>query len=82
MRKIKRFGNFVILRNDLSPQKGKIVSKDINYALILDRMYKGTLKDGDLDKFTAEQIDMMKKEIEEKREYLSELYNVGNKINI
>ena len=61
---------------------GEIVSKDINYALILDRMYKGTLKDGDLDAFSAEDIEKMKAEIEVKKAYLSELYEVGNKINL
>jgi 6-phosphofructokinase 1 len=61
---------------------GQIVSKDINYALILDRMYKGTLKDGDLDAFSAEDIEKMKAEIEIKKAYLEELYSVGNKINI
>ncbi|MBR5514938.1 MAG: ATP-dependent 6-phosphofructokinase [Clostridia bacterium] len=39
---------------------GKIVETDISYALILDRMYKGTLKEGDLDKFTPEQVEAMK----------------------
>ena len=29
---------------------------EIKFALILDRMYKGKLKDGDLDNFTKEQI--------------------------
>ena len=37
-------------------QKDEIVAIDINFALITDRMYKGKLRDGDLDKFTAEQI--------------------------
>lgn len=41
-------------------QNGKITSIDINYALVLDRMYKGTLKDGDLDGFSAEEIEEMK----------------------
>ena len=61
---------------------GKIVAKDINYALILDRMYKGTLKDGDLDKFSAEDIERMKAEIEVKKATLLDLFTVGNKINI
>ena len=41
-------------------QNGKITSIDINYALVLDRMYRGTLKDGDLDGFSAEEIEEMK----------------------
>ena len=63
-------------------QKGRIVSKDINYALILDRMYKGTLKDGDLDSFTEEELARMKTEIEEKKSYLLDLFTVENKINL
>jgi len=61
---------------------GEIVSKDINYALILDRMYKGTLKEGDLDAFSKEDIEKMKAEIEVKKAYLLDLYTVGNKINL
>ena len=63
-------------------RKGKIVTNDINYALILDRMYKGTLKDGDLDQFSPSEIERMKREIEEKKEYLLDLYTVGSKINL
>ena len=37
-----------------------ITSMDISYALILDRMYKGKLKDGDLDKYSEEQVERMK----------------------
>ncbi len=63
-------------------RKGKIITNDINYALILDRMYKGTLKDGDLDQFSPSEIERMKREIEEKKEYLLELYTVAGKINL
>ena len=63
-------------------QKGRIVSKDINYALILDKMYKGTLKDGDLDGFTEDELSRMKAEIEDKKSYLLELFTVENKINL
>ena len=59
-----------------------ICAIDINYALILDRMYKGKLKDGDLDRFTAEEIDMMKQQIEERKEELLNLYTTENKINL
>ena len=63
-------------------RKGKIVTNEINYALILDRMYKGTLKEGDLDKFPEEEIARMKREIEDKREHLLDLFSVVNKINL
>ena len=63
-------------------RQGKIVSTDINYALILDRMYKGKLKDGDLDNFSESEIEQMKREIEEKKAYLLELFTVQYKINL
>ncbi len=53
---------------------GKIVSTEINYALVLDRMYKDKLKPGDLDPFTAEQVDEMKRFCEKKRADLVSLY--------
>ena len=59
-----------------------ICAIDINYALILDRMYKGKLKDGDLDRFTAEEIESMKQQIEERKEELLNLYTTENKINL
>ena len=60
----------------------KIVARDINYALILDRMYKGTLKDGDLDKFSEEEIAQMKADIEYKKSHLLDLFTVEHKINL
>ena len=60
----------------------KIVPMEIKFALILDRMYKGKLRDGDLDKFSAEDIERMKAEIEVKKATLLDLFTVGNKINI
>lgn len=61
---------------------GKICTVDINYALVLDRMYKKTLKDGDLDRFSEKEIASMKEEIENKKAHLLSLYTVENKINI
>ena len=63
-------------------KKGKIVAVDINYALILDRMYKDKLKDGDLDAFTDEEIDRMKAEIHEKQAYMARLYGISKTINL
>ena len=63
-------------------KQGKIVSTDINYALILDRMYKGKLKDGDLEKFSEEEIAQMKSELEEKRAAMARLYEISGKINL
>ena len=61
---------------------GKIVSTEINYALILDRMYKNKLKDGDLDKFTEAQITMMKVQVEEKHSRMANLYDVAKRVNL
>ena len=69
--------NLVVCERD-----GKIVSTDINYALVLDKMYKGTLKDGDLDAFTPAEIEQMKLDIKRRVDRMSELYNIENTINI
>ena len=60
---------------------GKIVPTDINYALILDRMYKNKLKDGDLDRFTEEDIENMKADIKHKQASLARLYGIAKTIN-
>ena len=60
---------------------GKIVPTDINYALILDRMYKGKLKDGDLDNFTEEDIASMHRDIKNKQASLARLYGISKTIN-
>ena len=66
----------VCLRNN------EIVSTDINYALVLDRMYKGKLKDGDLDPFTEAQIAEMRAFCEEKRTSLAALYKTASDLNL
>ena len=66
----------VCLRNN------EIVATDINYALVLDRMYKGKLKDGDLDRFTEEQIAEMRAFCEEKKVWLSALYKTANDLSL
>ena len=63
-------------------RNGEICSTDINYALILDRMYKGKLKDGDLDAFTPAQLDAMKAQIEEKKREMAWLKKVATTINL
>lgn len=60
---------------------GQIVPVEINFALALDHMYKNKLKDGDLDRFSPEQIEKMKKLCEEKREYIEKLYDLCNKLS-
>ena len=61
---------------------GAIIARDINYALKLDRMYKGKLKDGDLDCFDAATVQEMKEEIQEKRVAIKILYDISGKINL
>ena len=61
---------------------GKIVPTDINYALILDRMYKGKLKDGDLDRFTEEDLENMKADIKARQASLARLYGISKTINL
>ena len=63
-------------------KNNEIEAVDINYALILDRMYKGKLVEGDLDKFSKEDVEKMKSEIAERRSQMEKLYNVSNTINI
>lgn len=60
---------------------GKIVPVDINYALILDRMYKNKLKPGDLDRFTEEEIENMKVDMKNKQAALARLYGISKTIN-
>lgn len=54
----------------------KIVPVEIKFALIVDRMYKGKLKDGDLDNFSKEQIAEMEAICAERRAYFDEMYKV------
>lgn len=59
----------------------EITSMEIKFALILDRMYKNKLKDGDLEKFSEAQIEEMKKICDERRKYFDEMYDVVNTIS-
>ena len=63
-------------------RNGQIVARDINYALMLDRMYKGKLKDGDLDAFSEAELEKMKALAAERRAELEVLYDVACTINI
>ena len=62
-------------------KQGKIVPTDINYALILDRMYKNKLKDGDLERFTSEEIEQMKADNKVKQAHLTRHYGIAKTIN-
>ncbi len=62
--------------------ENRVTSCDINYALVLDRMYKNKLKDGDLDDFTAEQIEDMKAKCAARREKMLRLYEMAYDISM
>ena len=69
--------NLVICRRNT-----RTVATDINYALILDRLYKGNLEEGDLEKFTEEQVAQMRADAKERREKLEYLYDTACLINL
>ncbi len=50
---------------------------DIGFALVLDRMYKNKLKDGDLDRFSEAEVSEMKALCERRRENLLSLYETA-----
>jgi len=58
-------------------QKGELTSVEIKYALILDRMYKDKLKDGDLDSFTDEEIAGMRTFCEAKHAAFADMADVA-----
>ncbi|MBO5212659.1 MAG: 6-phosphofructokinase [Clostridia bacterium] len=58
----------------------KITSMDIRYALIVDRMFKNKLKDGDLDAFSHDEIESMKALCAERRAYFENMYDIINTI--
>ncbi len=63
-------------------RNGDICAVDIAYSHVIDRMYKEKLEDGELDSFSAEEIQRMKDEIAEKKQELLALYTTENKINL
>ena len=55
---------------------GEVVDIDIVWALAADRMYKNKLREGDLDKFTPEQIEEMKSICQARKNYIERLEDV------
>ena len=76
-RLLEGLSNIVICEID-----GELVYRDISYALKLDGMYKGTLKDGDLDEFDEETVEKMKNECARRRDNMKKLYEIENKLNL
>ena len=56
---------------------GKLVATDIAWALVVDRMYKNKLRDGDLERFTEEQVQAMTARCVEKRAVLEDLMDIA-----
>lgn len=61
---------------------GDIIMTEIQFALILDRMYKGKLKEGDLDRFSAAQIDAMKDICAQRKNKMEAFYRTLNRIGL
>lgn len=55
-------------------RNSEIVSFNINYALAMDRMYKNSLRKGDLDPFTEDQIKKMREFTEMRQREIAGLY--------
>jgi 6-phosphofructokinase 1 len=58
-------------------KSGKLVATEIKFALIVDRMFKGKLKDGDLDKFSDEEVELMKKICAEKQAMFEDMMDTA-----
>lgn len=61
-------------------RNGRIVSTDINYALVLDHMYKGKLNEGDLDRFSPDAIADMKSTCAFRQAKMERLYRMSYEI--
>lgn len=61
-------------------RQGKITTCGIGWSQVLDRMYKGTLKPGMTDSYTAEQLAEMEAFIAEKKAQFAETYAMLNKL--
>ncbi len=59
----------------------KVVSTEIGYALKLDRMYKGKLKDGDLDCYTKEQVAEMEAYCNKRNEQMRKLCEIATEMD-
>ncbi len=57
--------------------ENRITSCDINFALVLDKMYKNKLRDGDLEGFTGYQIAQMKARCEARHAKIQRLYKMA-----
>ena len=63
-------------------RQGELVSTDIRYSLILDRMWKNKLRDGDLDAYTPDEIAEMRRICEEKIARIRARHEMADQINL
>ena len=84
-----RMGEYAVecLLNGLSnivicEKAGELIYTDIGFALIVDRMYKGKLRDGDLDAFTEDQIEEMKAICAKKKNLISRIVSSVDKLGL
>ena len=63
-------------------RRGEIVTEDINYALVLDKIYKKKATEKDLAPFSEEDINNMKARVNAKEAKMKELYEIANRINL
>ena len=61
-------------------RQGEITTCDIGWSQVLDRMYKGTLKPGMTDKYTAEELADMEKFIAAKKAEFEATYAMFNEL--
>lgn len=65
----------------IGESKGEIRTMDIGEALVLDRMYKGRLKPGDLEKFSPEVVAEMREFCDRKSRRIKNLYELAYEIS-
>ena len=58
------------------------MATDIAFALIVDRMYKGTLQDGDLASFSDAEIRLMKSICETKKQRIARICSSVDKLGL
>ncbi len=61
-------------------RNGELVECDINYSHTVDAMYKGKLKEGALDAYSAEEVASMKELCAYRKAEIERLYAIANEI--
>ncbi len=59
----------------------RVTSLDIEFALALDHMYKGKLKEGELDRFTPDKIELMRERVMRAKTKIETLYKMAESIS-